>query len=750
MWPSQRRGSIGLDSRQRTSQARRRDRRGIKPIVTLLEERTLLSTLNLTVTTLQDDAVTPITGQTTLRDAITTANADMTDSQEVINFAANLSGTINLMTALPNLATNISINGPGASSLTVSGGGSSSSFSVFTVNIGVTASISELTISNGNASYGGGVDNSGNLTLANDTISGNSAQGDGGGVFNAGTATLTNDTISGNSAQFGGGGVYNYYFVVTLTNDILSGNRATTGGGVDNNGNLTLTNDTISENWALFYGGGICVSNEGMATLTNDTIYGNSAQYDGGGVFNAGTTTLANDTISGNSAQYGGGVDNGGTATLNNTIVANSPSGGDIFGSVSGSNNLIDDGSSGLEPTTNLVDVDPMLDPLGNYGGPTQTMALLSGSPAIGAGSTALAVDANGVSLQYDQRGIGYHRTKNDTVDIGAYEVQLTTPTLTVTDAGGGYNGTPYAAVATINSGHSLEGVTPTLDYQQSINGVWNDLSANAPINAGSYDVTVNFAGSTDYAAASQTVGFSITKANADVFVGSYNIVYDGQPHTDTSFIMHAPFTGLGINVNSTTHTNVGTYTDTWTFTDPTGNYNNASGTVIDTITKANTTFFILGYNTFYNAVSHTATGEVYGVNGSNLNSLYLNGTTHTGVGTYTDTWTFTDITGNYNNASGVVKDTITPSKTRMVRETIQLPILVKAKVSEFVPIIKDVKVVERVLVHGKWTNKTVLVPELVNIRKTVTVTVTKMVKKTVMVKVYYGSLPRHLSTWPH
>ena len=174
MWPSQRLPSIGLDSQQRKSRARSRDRRGIRPIVTLLEERTLLSTLNLTVTTLQDDPTTPIVGLVTLRDAITTANAAPPGSQETINFDPSLQGTIDLMTALPNLANNITINGPGATVLTIQRDSNAAQFSVFTVNSGVIAGISGLTISDGYASLGGGVDNIGNLTLINDIISGNS------------------------------------------------------------------------------------------------------------------------------------------------------------------------------------------------------------------------------------------------------------------------------------------------------------------------------------------------------------------------------------------------------------------------------------------------------------------------------------------------------------------------------------------------------------------------------------------------
>ena len=91
-------------------------------------------------------------------------------------------------------------------------------------------------------------------------------------------------------------------------------------------------------------------------------------------------------------------------ATLNNTIVAGQTSGGDIRNyraTITGSHNLIGDGSGGLADS---IIGDPMLAPLADNGGPTQTMALLPGSPAIDTGSNALAVDANGVALAYDQR----------------------------------------------------------------------------------------------------------------------------------------------------------------------------------------------------------------------------------------------------------------------------------------------------------------------------------------------------------
>ncbi len=223
-----------------------------------------------------------------------------------------------------------------------------------------------------------------------------------------------------------------------------------------------------------------------------------------------------------------------------------------------------------------------------------------------------------------------------------------------------------------------------------------------------------------------------INKANVAISAQPYNVVYDGAWHAATGVAYGVNGALNGFTTNSV-HINAGSYADGWSFIDSTGNYNNTSGTMTDTIQKANVGISVVGYNTFYNAVAHAATGS------STIPGLNLGGTIHTNVGTYYDAWTYTAPNGNYNNPSGVVIDTITASKSKMVREIVQVPTTIKVKVSELVPTIKDVKVVERVLVHGKWTNKTVLVPELVNVRKIVTVNETKMVKKTVMVTVYYN-----------
>ncbi len=298
---------------------------------------------------------------------------------------------------------------------------------------------------------GGGLMNSGTVTLIDCTISGNSAVGapwsgaNGGGLGNHGTAILTGCTISGNSANTttnyiysSGGGMVNFADgTATLSNCTVSGNSANSAGGLEIDGTTALSDCTISGN----SGGGLAdsyatatmtdctvsgnsvdggvINFSGAATLTNCTISGNS----GGGLGNygSGTLTLTNCTISGNSNSYGGGgLANASTATLTNTIVAGNGStdvsnGG---GSISGSNDLIGTGDAGglvNGVDGNIVGVaDPLLAPLGNYGGTTQTMPLLPGSPALDAGT-----DGDGVPAT-DQRGEGRYVG----IDIGAFESQ--------------------------------------------------------------------------------------------------------------------------------------------------------------------------------------------------------------------------------------------------------------------------------------------------------------------------------------
>ena len=168
----------------------------------------------------------------------------------------------------------------------------------------------------------------------------------------------------------------------------------------------------------------------GTVKISNSTLSGNGATGAGGGISNAGgTVTINNSTLSGNTTRNssgGGGISNVGTATLQNTIVANSPRGGNCYGAMTSDGyNLSSDGTCTFSNTGDLNNAHPKLGTLGNYGGPTQTIPLLSGSPAIDAGNPSGCTDNQGHLLKTDQRGQP-RPDKEDTVgcDMGAYESQ--------------------------------------------------------------------------------------------------------------------------------------------------------------------------------------------------------------------------------------------------------------------------------------------------------------------------------------
>jgi len=155
-----------------------------------------------------------------------------------------------------------------------------------------------------------------------------------------------------------------------------------------------------------------------------------------------------------------------------------------------------------------------------------------------------------------------------------------------------------------------------------------------------------------------------IIKANATIHVTPYSVTYDGNDHTAGGTATGAfgeDFSGQ-LDLDDTTNTDAGDYpSDHWSFTDATGNYNDASGTVHDHIGKAGATIHLTSYSVTYDGNDYTATGTATGALGEDLSDeLELVGTTHTDAGDYpSDPWTFTDVTGNYSNASGTVHDHI-------------------------------------------------------------------------------------------
>jgi len=279
------------------------------------------------------------------------------------------------------------------------------------------------------------------VILSGMTLRNGGGLGDGAGIYNdLSTMTLLNITISGNNARRGsgspgfGGGIYNTPgSTLTVINSTFSGNSAEEGGAICNGGKLTIANSSFVGNTAIDgKGGGI--RNYRTLTINNSTFSGNSvpggiggAIHNGEYVQQTGTLAINNSTISGNTAGDSGGIFNLKltTTVIQNSIVANN-SGGNCGGVMTSNGyNLSSDSSCSFDGAGDLSNTDPYLGPLQDNGGPTQTMALLEGSPAIDTGNPGGCTDGSGQLLKTDQRGKP-RPDKEDSggCDRGAYERQ--------------------------------------------------------------------------------------------------------------------------------------------------------------------------------------------------------------------------------------------------------------------------------------------------------------------------------------
>jgi hypothetical protein len=259
-------------------------------------------------------------GTSSLRAAISTAH-----NGDTIVFAHSLNGqTITLTTGKFLLNRSITIAGPGADQLTISGNHASR---VFEVAARTTVTLSGLTISNGQANSGGGINNSGTLTISACTLSNNLAPtSTGGGIYNFGALTVTSSTISGNTAYDDGGGIYNVGTAIVNGGSTLTGNSAFAGGAIyAGSGTVTISASTLSNNSATYGGGGVYVYNASL-TVNRSTLTSNNASSAGGGIFVSvgGTLTLKNySTITGNTApaSFGPDVYNQGVVYVDSTSV---------------------------------------------------------------------------------------------------------------------------------------------------------------------------------------------------------------------------------------------------------------------------------------------------------------------------------------------------------------------------------------------------------------------------------------------
>lgn len=304
---------------------------------------------------------------------------------------------------------------------------------------------------------GGGLLNepNGTVTLTNCTFTGNTIQGSGstagqgGGIYNSGgILTINGGSFIGNTAASDGGGIYTRVTSiatnqVVINNATFTNNQSASDGGAIRahyNALVTITGCTFTGNFGSSEGGAIDSSVAKNLTISNSTFTNNRAGTIGGALqCGLGTVTLLNDTISGNrvGATYGGGLNIRSTGVkLSNTIIAGNFQGsgstpndisGYAFSSTrynadpSSSYNIIGSGGSGglvNGTNNNQVGVTNLgLGSLTDNGGPTQTMALLAGSPAIDRGGNALVTAG-----MTDQRGLP--RIVNGRVDVGAFEVQ--------------------------------------------------------------------------------------------------------------------------------------------------------------------------------------------------------------------------------------------------------------------------------------------------------------------------------------
>jgi hypothetical protein len=369
-----------------------------------------------------------------------------------------------------NIGISLNIVGSGAATTIIEGGGfRGATISSATANV----ILSNLTIRNNHVSTqcetpgGGGVYNIGTLTIMNSIISGNTAFGansrlinvgcgvDGGGIFNSGTLTIDDSAVSGNSVTVGGcylvgtfssatGGAIWSSGTLTINNSTITGNTAIShectshnhlsllGGIFQYSGSATINESTISSNRPSgIQGSTLTVNNStitgntgsGIAgstlTINNSTITGNTW-----GINDFRTLTVSNGTISGNSG-FGIFINNGATATLQNSIVANNSTANCRGTMASHGYNLSSDGTCNFNARGDLNNHDPLLGKLQNNGGPTQTMALLPGSPAIDGGNPSGCTDAQGHLLKTDQRGMP-RPDREDVVgcDKGAFESQ--------------------------------------------------------------------------------------------------------------------------------------------------------------------------------------------------------------------------------------------------------------------------------------------------------------------------------------
>ncbi len=332
-----------------------------------------------------------------------------------ISFAPSLANkTIGLYSSELTIDKPVTIDGANAPGLVISG---SNTVRPFVINASVTATIRNLTISNG---YGfelaGGILNNGTLTLESVKVVNNQVETSGedywkggAGIYSGENSTLTvrDSTVADNSAaDSNGGGVYAFFnSIVLIERSTISGNSANVGGGLRTLGDIQIINSTISGNSTYGWMGGAFFHTDGTMHVLNSSIVGNSAPAGSTGGAFVGTFTDANATL-----VFANTLLSGNSETQ--CFVA--PWGSGVVTLSSQGNNLATDDTC-APSASDLVVGDALIGPLADNGGPTLTHALLPGSPAIDAAN-------RNACPKTDQRG--QKRPYGKGCDIGAFELR--------------------------------------------------------------------------------------------------------------------------------------------------------------------------------------------------------------------------------------------------------------------------------------------------------------------------------------
>jgi len=279
-------------------------------------------------------------------------------------------------------------------------------------------------------SGGGGVWNSGMLTIQNSSVSGSNSDW-GGGIFNRGVRapSIINSIVTGNSAGFDGGGLLNFEMLTLIDTTVADNTAGQSGGGIANEaGTLNLSNTTLSGNVAAAAGGALFNPPGAAANVVNTTVSSNAADREGGGIYTGGELLLTSSTIAGNAAPTGSAIYDPGTPQVEVRSIKTTLIAGECGGSPldSGGYNIESPGDTcGFGAATDLPAEGQLnLGPLEDNGGPTKTHALLENSVALDQIPELDCVDGAGEPLSADQRGQPRPAGASSLCDVGAFELQ--------------------------------------------------------------------------------------------------------------------------------------------------------------------------------------------------------------------------------------------------------------------------------------------------------------------------------------